>query len=259
MNKCNYLGNLPCKNYNKKKISDNKYLRYLINGLLLVEYDTTDPDLMSFKDSFTGLMIKKLFTTYNFDNYFLVRNILVQFPEKLIKYLKDDLIITLSKSDDDVIELTKELTDMYQFSFLNKRVKTDDGYKIIKRDINISDIYQAIIELDKKINSFTSRYIDNVLKNKLNEEDTRLLLEMLDDDNHKLFKLYDEQFGFLKDCKIDIIKKLYSYYYQELNSKLKQNLIDKINRYISHQERDNGYEIMSFTAISTAKKIKMKR
>lgn len=254
MNKCNYLGNLPCKNNKIKKLSDMKYLRYLINGLLIVEYNTTDPELRDFKDSFTEMMIKKLFSSHNFDNYFLIRNVLVQFPEKLIKYLKDELIAMLSKNDNVVLQETEKLTNIYEFSFLNSRIKTDDGYKIIKRNINVSDIYQAIIELDKMINAFVARYVEQIIANQIDEDEIKILIDMLDNDNNQeLFQSFEENFKGLKTCQIAIIEKLYSYHYQELNNRLRQKLKDKINRCSLHKERDNEYEIMSFIAKAITK------
>ena len=206
MNKYNYLYNLPIKNYKLKVQSEQDYRAYLINGLLKCEYNTDDIALKNFKDCFTGTMLKKLYNNYDIDKFFLIRTAIVQFPESLIKSLKDELITLLGKSDLELIKETEKLTSIYEFNFLYERIKTDNGYQRIKRDINVSDIYQAIIELDKKIGVFVSNYVENILSNEIPSNEIELLIEMLEsNDNQKLFKKFEDNFGFLKNCQIPII------------------------------------------------------
>lgn len=247
MNKYNCLSNLAQKNSSLKNKSEEEYRKYLITDLITNEYNTDDIDLRNFKDCFTGMMIKKLYNGYSIEDYFLIRNTIVQIPENLLKNLKDELVALLCKSNLELVKETEKVTSIYEFSFFTERIKVDNKYEFRKRGIKVSDIYLAIIEIDKKIKLFISKYVDNIISNKMNDNDMNLLIEMLDsNDNQDLFQKYEEQFGILRNCQIPVFEKMYQMYLNELSKQLKQRLRHKINIYGFQREKEKEREITDY-------------
>ena len=244
MERNNYLGNLPKKNNNLKKISNEKYINYIIDGLLKAEYNTENQTLKNFKDTFAGLMIRKIYHGYNPDKYFDIKNVLCHISEDLIINLYDELIVLLNKQDSENISVMEDLTKIYNFPFLTDRVKNENGYEPKTRNINIADIYQGIITVSRSMEGFISLYIKGVVASNMNLKELKILRDMLiESDTMAYYVKYDKQFGMFKDCGVPIYEKLYTFYYKELRHKLIDRVNKEINKYglIEQKYKDKEY------------------
>lgn len=231
MEKYNYLGNLPRKNYELSKGDYNEYLNFIIDKLLNAEYKTDNQVLRSFKDSFSGLMIRKLYHGYDLNNYFDIKNALSQLPEYLIISLYDELIFLLNKDDLENLKMMESLTKIHEFSFLNSRVKTDNGFISQTRNINLGDIYHGITSISREMESFVTLYVKRICSSQMTLVELKILKEMITDSTTMAYyNKFNEKFGKFKNCGVKAYEKLYDIYYQELKYKLITNIDKQINK-----------------------------
>lgn len=261
MEKNNYLGNLPKRNYELKKRSEERLYKYVLDGLRNVEYNTDNQILRNFKDKFRELMIEKIVRGYDLNNYFDIRNVLTQFPENLIIDLHDELIELINKTDSENIIKMYSLVKVYFFPFLSSRVKTENGYIRQTRNVNISDIYQSIIAVDREMDAFISSFINNLItSSEMNLDELKIVRDMLNEGvTESYYTKFNERFDVFKKCDISVFNELYAIHYNRLHLKLISRVNKEINKQGLHEQKSKDKEYTSYASTFVLRNEKEKR